>query len=326
MAELSAAATGAAAAGLASAALTAAWTAMARRRQLVDAPGARRLHAVPTPRGGGIGIAAVAVLMFALWSGSWTLTAGVAVFVLAGLADDLWSLHAASKFGLHLLAAGLAASGAGLVHWPAWTVGVLALAYLVNAFNFMDGSNGLLALQGLVLAVAVAAWPGQYEGFALAGWVLAGACLGFLPFNLPKARVFLGDVGSHAIGAAVGCLLLLSCIHGSMPVAAALLMLTPLLLDTGLTLARRAVAGKPVWRAHREHLYQYAVRSGHSHAAVAWAYAGWTAACAAMASSALSLRSTFVMWALIMVNAVAGGAAYFLLRRHWLRARRQGEA
>lgn len=324
MADALAATAGAAVAATASAALTAAWIVLARRRDLVDAPGARRLHSAPTPRGGGIGIAVVSVLVFALWSGSWALAAGVALFAFVGLADDLWALHAAPKLGLQLLAAALVASGSGLSYWPAWAVAAVTLAYLVNAFNFMDGSNGLLALQGLVLAVAIAAWPGQYEGFALAGWALAGACLGFLPFNLPRARVFLGDVGSHAIGAAVGTLLLVSCVYGTLPVAAALLMLTPVLVDTVLTLARRALAGKPVWRAHREHLYQYAARSGHSHLAVALAYAGWTVASVGMALVALTLRSSSVMWALFIVNVLGGGAAYFGMRRVWLRTRRQG--
>ena len=318
------AAIGAAVAAACSAALTAGWTVLARRRRLLDAPGARRLHAQPTPRGGGNGIADVAELVYALRSGSMAMAAGVALFALVGLADDLWSPQAATKLMLQLIAAGLVASGAGLVDWPAWAAVTLALAYLVNAFNFMDGSNGLLALQGLVLAIAIAAWPGQHEGLALAGWALAGACLGFLPFNLPTARVFLGDVGSHAIGAAAGSLLLLSCLHGSVPVPAALLMLTPLLVDTGLTLARRAVAGKPVWRAHREHLYQYAVRSGHSHLQVAIGYAAWTAASVALALAALSLRSTSVMWAVLILNAMAGAAAYSGMRRHWLRTRRQG--
>jgi UDP-N-acetylmuramyl pentapeptide phosphotransferase/UDP-N-acetylglucosamine-1-phosphate transferase len=324
MADALAAATGAAVAAAASAVLTAAWTVLARQARLLDAPGARRLHAQPTPRGGGIGIALVSVLAFAWWSGSMAVTAGVALFALVGLADDLWSPGAVPKLLLQLLAAGLLASGAGLAGWPAWAAATLAVAYLVNAFNFMDGSNGLLALQGLALAVAVAAWPGQHEGLALAGWALAGACLGFLPFNLPKARVFLGDVGSHAIGAAAVGLLLLSCLRGSVPVPAALLMLTPLLVDTGFTLARRAAARKPVWRAHREHLYQYAVRSGHSHLRVGLAYAAWTAASAGMALAALSLRSLSVMWSLLIVNVLAGAAAYFGMRRHWLRTRRQG--
>lgn len=319
-------ATGAAVAAVASAASTAGWIVLARRRRLLDDPGARRLHAQPTPRGGGIGIAVVSVLAFALWSGSMAVAAGVGLFAMVGLADDLWSLRAAPKLVLQLIAAGLVAWGAGLVDWPVWTAAALALAYLVNAFNFMDGSNGLLALQGLVLAVAIAAWPGQPDGLALAGWVLAGACLGFLPFNLPTARVFLGDVGSHAIGAAAGSLLLLSCLHGAVPAPAALLMLTPLLVDTGFTVVRRGLAGKPVWRAHREHLYQYAVRSGHSHLQVALSYAAWTAASVAMALAALSLRSTSVMWAVLILNALAGAAAYFGMRRYWLRTRRQGVA
>jgi UDP-N-acetylmuramyl pentapeptide phosphotransferase/UDP-N-acetylglucosamine-1-phosphate transferase len=120
--------------------------------------------------------------------------------------------------------------------------------------------------------------------------------------------------------------MLVSVLWQAVPLPAALLMLTPLLLDTGLTLAGRARAGKTLWRAHREHLYQYAVRSGHSHVAVALAYAGWTLACVVMALAGVKLRSSLVMWSLIILNWSVGAAAYCLLRRHWLRTRRQGVA
>lgn len=311
-------------AAVASACLAAGWIALARRRRLFDLPGARRLHADPTPRGGGIGIAAVMVAVF-LAQEPLAVAAGIALFALAGLLDDLFSLAAAPKLALQLAAAALMV----LPFAPAWPMAVVlvpAVAYLVNAVNFMDGSNGLVALQGLVLGIALATWPGQPEAMASASAWLAAACLGFLPFNLPRARTFLGDVGSHAIGAWLAVLLLAGLLGQVVPLPAALLMLTPILLDTGLTLAGRAVAGKRVWRAHREHLYQYAVRSGHSHLSVALAYTGWTAACVLMALAGVSLRSSLVMWALVILNWTVGAAAYAWLRRHWLRTRRQGVA
>lgn len=308
----------------ASAAASAAWIAFARRRQLLDAPGARRLHDAPTPRGAGIGIALVMVPAFLAWSTP-MMAAGIALFAFAGLLDDLRSPPAWAKLLLQLVAAGLMAAA----FQPVWALAVLlvlAATYLVNACNFMDGSNGLLAGQGLVVAVGLALWPQEMPGLPLLAWCLAGACVGFLPFNVPTARGFLGDVGSHAIGAALAALVLAAVLGGAVPVPAALLMLTPVLLDTGLTLARRARAGKPVWRAHREHLYQYAVRSGHSHFRVAVAYAAWVILGVCLAFAGVKLRSTSVMWALTIVNGMLGVAAYVLLRRHWLRTRREGVA
>jgi len=309
-------------AAVASAGLTAGWILLARRRRWVDLPGARRLHDHPTPRGGGIGIAAVMGVAFFLGAPV-LLGAGVLGFALVGLLDDVASLRAWAKLAMQLLAAGLVAAGVHPV-WPLAIVIVLAVTYLVNAFNFMDGSNGLVAVQGLVLGIALALWPEQADGLPGVAWCLAGACVGFLPFNLPTARTFLGDVGSHAIGASVAVLMLFSVLWGSIPLPAALLMITPVLLDTGMTLWRRAVARKPVWRAHREHLYQYAVRSGHTHLAVCLAYAAWTAASVLMALAGVKLCSSFVMWTVLMLNWTACAAAYCLLRRHWLRNKRQG--
>ena len=307
-----------------SAVASAAWIAFAQRRQWVDPPGARRLHVAPTPRGAGIGIALVMVPAFLAWSTP-MMAAGVALFAVAGLLDDLRSPPAWAKLLVQLSAAGLMA----LALPPAWALsGVLVLAatYLVNACNFMDGSNGLLAGQGMVIALGLALWPQEMPGLHLPAWCLAGACLGFLPFNVPRARGFLGDVGSHAIGASLAALFLAAVLGGAMPVPAALLMLTPVLVDTALTLVRRAAARKPVWRAHREHLYQYAVRCGHSHSRVALAYAAWGILGVCLAFAGVKLRSTSVMWALTIVNGTLGAAAYILLRRHWLRTRREGVA
>jgi UDP-N-acetylmuramyl pentapeptide phosphotransferase/UDP-N-acetylglucosamine-1-phosphate transferase len=320
-------------AAMASALLTAAWTIFARRRALLDLPGARRVHSTPTPRGGGIGIALLTVAAFC-WlgaegqGGSLRLVAsGLALFSLLGLFDDLRPLSATVKLLVQLLAAALLVAGlppVAVIPAVAGVVLVVGCAYTVNIFNFMDGSNGLVAMQGLVIGLALGLWPGQPESLRLAALVLAGACVGFLPFNLPRARVFLGDVGSHAIGATVVALLLWAWTAGTLGLPQCILLLTPVALDSGLTLLRRTLAGRKVWRAHREHLYQYAVRSGHSHLAVCLVYAAWTAASALLAASSVNIRSSLVMWAFLILNWVLGTAAYCGLRRRWLSARMRG--
>lgn len=320
-------------AATASALLTMAWTAFARRRALLDLPGARRVHAAPTPRGGGIGIAFLTVAGFCLLAAEgqgvdlWLVASGIALFALLGLVDDLRPLPAPGKLVVQLAAAAVLVAGlppSAVLPTATWIALTVAGAYAVNVFNFMDGSNGLVAMQGLVIGVALALWPDQPEPLRVAALVLAGACAGFLPFNLPRARVFLGDVGSHAIGATAFALLLWAWTAGTLGLPQCLLLLTPIVLDSGHTLLRRALGGRKVWRAHREHLYQYAVRSGHSHAAVCLAYAAWTGVSALLAATGVNIRSSLVMWSLLILNWALGTAVYCGLRRHWLSARMRG--
>ena len=124
---------------LASAVLTALWIALARRRHWLDLPGARRLHGTPTPRGGGIGIALVMAGALTLGASPW-LAAGVGLFALAGLVDDLVPLHAGVKLVLQLIAGALLALSLP-APWLVTAVLAVVAAYTVNVFNFMDGSN-----------------------------------------------------------------------------------------------------------------------------------------------------------------------------------------
>jgi UDP-N-acetylmuramyl pentapeptide phosphotransferase/UDP-N-acetylglucosamine-1-phosphate transferase len=326
----------------ASAALTLAWIGLARRRGIEDAPGYRRLHVTPTPRGGGIAIAVVLVAALLVWPPAamaqgaafaawWGIAAGLACFALVGAVDDLLPVSVRTKFAGQWLAAALLACSIGFAapgepSWLAFAALLVGLVYFVNIWNFMDGSNGLVAVQSLLLALALAQWPGQGENLRLFGMVLAGACLGFLPFNFPRARVFLGDTGSHLLGAAVFVLLALSWRQGVLSLPAALILSSAMLADSSLTLLRRALAHRPVWRAHRQHLYQYAVRSGHSHAAVCLVYAAWTLAAIGLAWLGDSSRSSFVMWVSFTLCSVSALVLDSGLRRRWLSPRTRGES
>lgn len=262
-------------AALLSAVACLAWLRFARSQRLLDLPGGRRVHSRATPRGGGIGIALVMVAVFvglglasaapaaSLWS---CLAAGTALLAMMGLADDLRPLSPLAKFAVQLLAV-------AVMLWPLqvlpaeslaghWLLLLPAVILWVNIWNFMDGSHGLVAVQALLIALAVCLLPGQTPALRLAALALAGACIGFLPFNLPEARLFLGDVGSHALAAAVIGLLLTSVHYRTLSLPEALMLSSVLLVDALSTLARRLFAGKKLWRAHREHLYQFAVRRG----------------------------------------------------------------
>jgi len=257
----------------------------ALHRALIDHPGDRRSHAMPTPRGGGVGI--VAALLLALAWLAWTtppartlltLTgAGLALVAGIGWADDHRPLPASLRLLVHAVAAALL--GAGLmVHgappWLAVCTAVLALV-LVNVWNFMDGIDGLAASQGALVALGYALWASGGVAGWLAAAVMAGL-LGFLPFNLPRARVFLGDVGSGAIGFALACVVGIT--WRQLPEASRAMLLLPLAafgVDAALTLLSRILNKERWWEAHVTHAYQrWAQREGH--VVVTVAYGAWT--------------------------------------------------
>ena len=294
----------------------------ALRRALLDQPGERRSHQVATPRGGGIGIV-VSLLLALGWlamtnpaHAAMLLSTAVGVALVAGIgwADDHRPLSPWPRLLVQALAAALLAWG---VHAEGGSVVAMVLAWtaamvLANVWNFMDGIDGLAASQALLVAIGY----GLLAGAGIAAWLafaLAAACLGFLPFNLPRARVFLGDVGSGALGyalAALGSWLALG--EGSRS-PLLLLPLSAFLIDASLTLAARAFGGQRWWLPHAEHAYQHWARRIRSHGKVTLAYAGWTAlACAGMLAGR-TVAPAFIIPALLAV-CLAGGMGWAYLR------------
>jgi UDP-N-acetylmuramyl pentapeptide phosphotransferase/UDP-N-acetylglucosamine-1-phosphate transferase len=303
-----------------------------RRRGLIDLPGQRRSHTAPTPRGGGVGIvASVGVVLAALAvRGQLPLlpALGLAGALLLVAAVGWWDDHHPLPPRLRLVVHAAAAAGfllclpMELPVLPAlalFAVLVFALVAAINVCNFMDGINGIAASQaGLIAAgLAIAFVDAGSPGWGLLAAALAAACAGFLPFNLPRARIFLGDVGSGALGLLVGVLLLVAWLRGALPLPALLLLPSAFALDAGLTLLGRMRAGKRWTRPHREHLYQWLVRSGASHLAVTAAYAGWTALMLALA--ALPQRQPALGWSLLLL-VYAGGALLWRQARQRLLA------
>ncbi|MEL1264335.1 lipopolysaccharide biosynthesis protein [Pseudoxanthomonas putridarboris] len=268
-------------------AVAGAWMARhyALRGNLMDHPGERRSHTVATPRGGGIAI--VAALLCAggwlLWNGpdqgQGTLLPAflVGLVLVAGIGwwDDHRPLSPASRLVVQAVAAGLLAMAAGRDSGDplAAMIAFAAALVLVNVWNFMDGINGLAASQAAIAACGFA--------FSLQGdwaWLAAGllaACLGFLPFNFPRARIFLGDVGSGALGFSLAALLAAGWTRSTAPWPLLCLPLCAFLVDAGFTLLRRMLIGERWWTPHVTHLYQSAARRfGHTAVTVIYAAFG----------------------------------------------------
>ena len=283
--------------------VVAASLAYARKRGLLDMPGQRRSHTQPTPRGGGLGIV-IAVLVCAVPALAWAPQAApratVIVLSLALLAvaavgwrDDHVPLPVLPRIGVHLLAA-LAVSAVLLFPaaqldsrlW-AWLVPIaIVVAGSINAHNFMDGIDGLLGLQACFVLVgyALLAWTLNDAALAAAAMASAAACFGFLLFNRPPARIFMGDVGSGTLGLLIAAFAGLL-VQGSPSLLWPCLILSSgFLVDAGLTLLARILAGKRWYTAHREHLYQWMVRTAFSHARTDAMYLLWNLIIAAPAA------------------------------------------
>jgi len=176
----------------------------------------------------------------------------------------------------------------------------------------MDGVDGLAATQALLAALAYALLlPTPVAGLAL---VLAAGVAGFLPFNFPRARIFMGDVGSGALGYLLAGLVALGLATDSAPLAVLLIPLSAFLIDAGLTLAGRILAGERWMQPHTRHLYQRWVKSGHSHVTVTLCYALFGVAGIGLTLVSLRLPSPWNQLAAIAWGAAAAGL-WFVLRK-----------
>ena len=295
-----------------SASLTAAVIPLLKRARVIDVPEDRSLHRFPVPRGGGLAIVLAASL--ATWTSILVAAhqqgtahtvirldvalmglATVLTFALLGLIEDLFSVSVRTRLVLQLaLGAGLGLVVHSAFEVPLWWTPAICVgtAALVNATNFMDGANGLACSHALMTSlwyvqVAIVA---PVPGLGLIMISVAGACLGFLPFNTPHAKVFLGDSGSYALGGA-WAFAVTACLAQGVAVEAAVAPVLVLLADTGYTLWMRVRAGQCWYEPHRLHVYQRLVCAGWPHWASALLVTLATASCSALAAGSLLSRS-----------------------------------
>lgn len=293
------------------------------KRKLLDQPGERRSHVMATPRGGGIAIVA-AVLLGIAWLAAihpehaWPLAScALGLILVAGIGwvDD----HAALPAWPRLLVQAVAASMVAWAIHQATAVmldAVFAFALvmvMVNVWNFMDGIDGLAASQAAIAAAGLALVLGAGP-WAWLGAGLFAATAGFLPFNFPKARVFLGDVGSGALGYLLALLILAAYIGHRDQWAFLLLPVSVFLIDAGFTLAMRMLHRERWWEPHVQHAYQSWSRRVGSHVPVTMAYA-------VSSLFAVTLMVFAVRWPLPLLQWVCW-AWYGVLVLAWMRLRR----
>lgn len=235
----------------------------------VDIPNARSLHARPVPRVGGIALLAAALPpIWFLTPELREMTLAILLIASVSLLDDRIGLPVLVRLMAHASAVGIMLWQIG-PYWPAWLLVASATGWIwmINLYNFMDGSDGLaggMAVFGFG-ALALGADAVAAASLALACTALAGAAAGFLTLNLQPARVFLGDAGSISLGFAAGAIGLSGWQQLVWPIWFPLLVFSPFIMDASVTLLRRLLRREAVWQAHRGHYYQRVIRLGLTH-------------------------------------------------------------
>lgn len=314
--------------------------AFAERGVLPDRPNSRSNHIAVTPRSGGMAIVSAWMIgMFLVVSIA--PSTGLIIFPLifitlfvfiVGLIDDKYSAPAWMKLAAQLGAAFAFIGFLGaLERGPAPIIGmtdlgvagpILTILWIVgvmNAYNFMDGVNGMAASCGgfaLAALSAATAFSGATTISAAAGF-LALSLYGFLPVNFPSGRIFMGDNGSQSVGFLAAAIAIVAASETAGRVSALFLptALAPFLFDVTFTVAHRTFRGRNVAAAHREHLYQLLVRSGWSHARVSTVYLAATAASSAAAFASLQLPAQWQFVPLAALFCVFIPPAFIVYRR-----------
>jgi Fuc2NAc and GlcNAc transferase len=284
-----------------SALITAGVRAFLVRHGVMDLPNARSSHAVPVPRGGGVAIVAVflsAVVWLLLKQAIpaklvWALLGGGLAIAVVGLADDRFKLTPWPRLAVHSLAAAWAVwsldsmrplqfgGGNSFGAWVSRGVAFIGLIWLTNLFNFMDGIDGLAGMEAVCVSGlgAILLFLNGLPSYARVSSTLAAASFGFLVWNWPPAKIFMGDVGSGFLGFTLGVLALFSSKAGPELIWPWLILLAAFFVDATVTLLRRMFSRARWYEAHRSHAYQHAAQATGSHAKVTLAVAvinvGW---------------------------------------------------
>ena len=239
--------------------------------KVLDHPNPRSLHSKAIPRTGGLGMMSGILFSWAFLPDALPLPVwmGVMLLVAISFADDVFDLPVWRRLLIH--------SGIALwfpvtmlletYGWMTVALAAVAITWVLNLYNFMDGSDGLAG--GMTLfgfsSYGIAAWLGGDEAFAIINFCVAAAAAAFLVFNFHPARIFMGDAGAIPLGFLAAILGMMGWKNGIWPLWLPVLVFFPFIADASVTLARRGLRGEKVWQAHREHYYQRMVQCGFGH-------------------------------------------------------------
>lgn len=267
--------------------LTAALRRYAISRSIIDIPNARSSHSIPTPRGGGVAIVVAFLVSLPIlgyaglvpWPQLIAVGGAGALVAVIGFMDDhghiaaRWRLlghFSAAIWGLFWIGGfpPLVLFGLSLdLHWVGHILAAVYLVWILNLYNFMDGIDGIASIEALCvcLGACLLYWFSGVPALIWGPLILAMAVLGFLYWNFPPARIFMGDAGSGFLGVALGVLSLQAAWQSSQLFWGWLILLGVFIVDATFTLLRRLIRGDKVYEAHRSHAYQFASRQFGKH-------------------------------------------------------------
>lgn len=259
----------------------------ALKKGILDMPNARSSHKIATPRGGGLGFVipflfSIIVLGFfnlLSVSISFALIGGGTLVAVLGWLDDKSGLTARVRAVFQFLAAtwavfwlgGFSTMSIGFAElqlsWIGSIVAVIGTVWMINLYNFMDGIDGIAGSEAVSVAVIcglLLLWQ-QSSGLAAVIFLFAASVLGFLVWNWPPAKIFMGDVGSAFLGFIFAVMAMWSEQSGAVPLIIWIMLLGVFVIDATITLIKRLGRGEKLYEAHRSHVYQLAVQAGYSH-------------------------------------------------------------
>lgn len=306
-------------------------------RGALDIPNERSSHSVPTPRGGGLSIVivvSVAAAGLLAWGAldrdlCFALVGGGAAIAVVGWLDDRASLRPKVRLGVHFAAALWALAWLGglpplqigehsvALGVSGYLLGLLGIVWTLNLFNFMDGIDGIAASEAVFVALAgalIALYSGPSGAVATIALVFAAACLGFLLWNWPPAKIFMGDVGSGYLGYTIAVLALAAARENPVALLVWVILGAIFFVDATVTLVRRVARRERASEAHRSHAYQWLARRWGSHRSVTLATIAinvlWLLPCAFFAAAQPRFAGWIVVGALlpICIGALLAGA------------------
>ena len=303
--------------------------ALAERTGMIAQPGKRQSHELATPTGGGLGlIFSIVVTSLCLQlvlplPGFWwqNMLPGILLLAIVGWRDDKFPVSSLLRLLVQLAVSlwllGFGWSQFSLTGMGLFTAVIVAMVWLMNLYNFMDGSNGMAGFQGVFagLIMAVLFQIGERYEMALIALTVAAACAGFLPLNFPRARVFMGDVASVPLGFIFASLAVYGVQTGSLSLSVSILIMSVFVVDATLTLLARVLCGERWYTAHAQHVYQRAIAQGWSHSQVLVVY---QAINVMLVLPAIVLAKIYPQYAMVTV-----GLTLLLLTACWHTANRR---